>query len=181
MLKGKTISLRSLEFEDLERRISWVNNPDIRQTLMFDYPLSLAKTEKWFRDGLMDETKKHFSIMHPDDDLPIGMTGFLQINYKHQRAQFYITIGEQDFWGRGIAQEVIPLVLEYGFTELNLNKIFLFTLNNNDKARGIYEKNGFVAEGLQREHYYCVGQFQDLQQHGILRSDWLNRKQEDQS
>jgi len=176
MLKGERIALRALEFGDLPRRVSWVNTPEIRATLMFDYPLSLAKTEKWFRDSLMDDSKKHFSIMHPDSSEPIGMTGLLQLSHKHQRAQFYITIGERDFWGKGIANEVIQLVLEYGFVELNLNKIFLYTIENNQKARKIYEKNGFVAEGVQRQHYFCVGEFQNLHQHAILRSDWLERR-----
>lgn len=48
----------------------------------------------------------------------IGITGLRDINIRHLRARFYITIGNKDFWGKHIHDEVIPLILEYGFFEL---------------------------------------------------------------
>jgi RimJ/RimL family protein N-acetyltransferase len=104
------------------------------------------------------------------------MTGLIDINERHQRAQFYITIGEKSYWGRRMADEVIPLVLRYGFVELNLNRIYLYTLPNNGRARKVYERNGLSHDGVLRQHYYCVGQFQDLTVHSALRHEWLNRE-----
>ncbi|MFC1500325.1 GNAT family N-acetyltransferase [Candidatus Zixiibacteriota bacterium] len=173
MLKGQQIYLRLLEESDLPLRVKWINTDEIRSTLMFDYPLSIAKTRQWFSNTLMDSTKVHFSIVDNESEKVIGMTGFIDINVKHQRSQFYITIGETEFWGRGIADEVLKIVLWYGFVELNLNKIYLYTLRNNERARKVYERNGFIEEGVLRQHYYCVGEMQDLHQHSILKSDWL--------
>ena len=123
MLIGKKIYLRPLEKKDLELRVKWINDPDIRKTLMFDYPLSLEKTLAWFQKTLFDKTKVNFSIIEKTTETTIGMTGLIDINIKHQRGQFYVTIGEKNFWGRGIADEVIQIVLHYGFVELNLKKI----------------------------------------------------------
>lgn len=173
MLETQRVLLRLLEERDLPLRVKWVNDPEIRHLLMFDYPLSLAKTQAWFRQTVMDATKVHFSIVDRATDAVIGMTGLLDISTRHQRAQFYITIGEKGYWGKGIAGEVINLVIEYGFRELNLNRIFLYTLPGNEKARKVYEKKGFVREGELRQHYYCVGKYQDLTVQSILKSDWL--------
>lgn len=174
-MQSANIYLRPLERQDLPLRVKWVNDPEIHQKLMFDYPLSLAKTEKWFNDTLSDSTKSNFTVLDKKNDVPIGMTGLIQIELRHQKAQFYITIGEKDYWGRHIADEVISLVLEYGFTELNLNKIYLYTLENNERARTVYERNGFQLEGVLRQHYYCVGKFQDLYLHSMLKQDWENQ------
>lgn len=175
MLEASQIYLRPLEDSDLPLRVKWVNDPEVRATLMFDYPLSLARTRVWFQKTLVDPAKLHFSIVDKLSESVVGMTGLLDITTKHQRAQFYITIGEKQFWGRRIADEVIPLVLRYGFTELNLRRIYLYTLPNNGRARKVYERNGFKREGVLRGHHYCVGEFQDLTVHSVLRHEWRER------
>ncbi len=177
MLNGERIFLRLIEREDLKKRVEWVNNPEIRQTLMFDWPLSLAKTEKWFQDQLINDTKRNFSIVYKENKELIGMTGLLDINIRHLRAQFYLTIGETSYHGKRLPDEIIPLVLEYGFIELGLNRIYLYTLNNNEKARQVYIRNGFELEGTLRSHYFCVGEYQDLQVMSVIKKDWLLNRQ----
>lgn len=172
MLEATQITLRPLEEQDLPLRVRWVNDPEIRQMLMFDYPLSLAKTRAWFQKTVTDPTKVNFSIVDRETGTVIGMTGLIEIDIKHRRAQLYITIGEKAYWGRRIADEVIQLVLAYGFVELNLNKIYLYTLPANARGRKVYARNGFVTEGVLRQHYYCVGAYQDLTQQSVLRSEW---------
>jgi len=176
MFDGEQIYLRPLEREDLPLRVKWINDPEIRRTLPFDYPVSLAKTEAWFAKALMDPTKRNFSIVERASGRVIGMAGLIEIEHKHQRAEFYVTIGEKEFWGRGIADEVIAILLHYGFTELNLHKVHLKTLSNNDRARRVYERNGFVQEGLLRAHFFHSGRFLDRYQYGILKSEWLKIK-----
>jgi len=172
MLDTERIYLRPLEREDLPSRVKWVNDPETRKTLMFDYPLSLAKTQKWFDQILMDKTKINFSIISKTDNKLIGMTGLLDITTVHSRAQMYITIGEKDYWGKGLASEIIQALLEYAFTEVNLNKVYLYTIPANDRGRKVYEKNGFKNEGVLKQHYFCVGAYQDLYVHAVMRDDW---------
>jgi len=172
MLDTERIYLRPLEREDLPSRVKWVNDPETRRTLMFDYPLSLSKTQKWFDQILMDKTKINFSIISKADNKLIGMTGLLNISTVHGNAQMYITIGEKEYWGKGLASEIIQALLEYAFTEVNLNKVYLYTIPANDRGRKVYEKNGFKNEGVLKQHYFCVGAYQDLYVHAVMRDDW---------
>jgi RimJ/RimL family protein N-acetyltransferase len=176
MLKSDRIYLRPLEKTDLQARVNWVNDEEIRRTLMFDWPLSLSKTEKWFQNQLMDDTKRNFSIIDRETDRLIGMTGLIDISIRHSRAQFYLTIGDKDYWGKRIPDESIPLILEYAFLELGLNRVYLYTIDDNEKARKVYLRNGFQPEGTLREHYFCVGRLQDLHVYSIIRSHWANPK-----
>jgi len=172
MLKSNKIYLRLLEADDLPKRVDWVNDEEIRENLMFDWPLSIARTEKWYQNQLLDKTKVNFSIIYKETGQLIGMTGLLNISLRHRRAQFYMTIGEKQFWGKRIPDENIPLVLEYAFFELGLNKVYLYTINRNERARHVYLRNGFKPEGLLREHYFCVGKLQDLHVYSILKKEW---------
>jgi diamine N-acetyltransferase len=176
MLQSNSVYLRLLEQEDLKKRVEWVNNLEIRQTLMFDWPLSISKTEKWFQNQLMDDSKRNFSIIYKENQELIGMTGLIDINIRHLRAQFYLTIGEKKYQGKRLPDEIIPLVLDYGFFELGLNRIYLYTLNNNERARRVYKRNGFKYEGTLRKHHFCIGDYQDLQVMSVLKHEWLNNR-----
>ena len=173
---GKQIYLRGLEEEDLVLRPKWFNSSEINKTLLMDYPITYASTLNWFRKSLMDNSKVNLSICDRENDKVIGMTGLLNINRRHMHAQFYITIGETEYWGRRIPDEVIPLVLKYGFAEQNLNKIYLWTIPENARARKVYERNGFVKEAEMKDHFYCRGRLNAIIQHRITRDEWSQIK-----
>lgn len=174
MIAGDIVSIRLLEKEDLSQRVRWLNDPAIYMTLLSDYPVSKARTLSWFDKNATDHTKKHFSIVDNSSGDLIGMTGFLQISQKNHHAQMYVTIGEKEYRGKGLARQVIQLLLRHGFSEMGLAKIFLWTLPNNQHARNIYEKIGFRKEGEFSEHVFCRGAQQNLIQHGITRSEFVS-------
>lgn len=172
MIITPNICLRPLEREDLPLRVKWLNDPQIYKTLVSDYPVSLAKTEAWFSKGLFDQTKVHFSIVDRSTQKVIGMTGLLQIDSRHSKAQMYITIGEPEFHGRRYPDEIIPEILSFAFQELNLNKVYLWTIPDNAKGRAVYERNGFKKEAEMHEHMYCRGKYQTIIQHRVLKSEF---------
>jgi diamine N-acetyltransferase len=173
MIVTDHLILRSLEEADLEARVKWFNDPEINQYLVSDFPMGLAKTKRWFQSTLLDVTKLNLSIVDRTSGQLIGMTGLLNINQKNAHAQFYITIGDSDFHGQGFPQEIIPAVLNHGFTYLRLNKIYLWTLLNNTRARKVYERNGFKEEATLLDFLHCRGDFQDIIQHCVLRKDFM--------
>ena len=95
---------------------------------------------------------------------------------QNAHAQFYITIGEADFRGKGLPNIIIPAVLTHGFTFLRLNKVYLWTLKKNKRAQKVYEKNGFKKEAILRDFLYCRGGFQDIIQHYVLSKEFLAKK-----
>lgn len=176
MLKGQKIQLRLLEKEDLPLRVQWVNDKEINDNLGFDWPLSLSKTQAWFQNTLKDNSKINFVIIDNESRKLIGMAGLLGIDYKNRNAEFYITIGDKNFWGLRISDEVIFLILEYAFLELGLEKVYLHTFNYNVRAQRVYERNGFVKEGILRKHIWKRGELRDIVYYGILKEEWEQRE-----
>jgi len=59
-------------------------------------------------------------------------------------------IGDVTRQDRGIGMDATKLTLVYGFETLNLDRIELRVIDDNARARHIYEKMGFVEEGRLR-------------------------------
>jgi RimJ/RimL family protein N-acetyltransferase len=69
-------------------------------------------------------------------------------------------------------------LMDFGFGELRLERIWLDVYDFNKRAQRAYEKSGFKVEGIQRHAHYSRGQFQDGLLMSMLRDDWkaLERK-----
>lgn len=174
MFRSKNISIRRMEEEDLSLKNKWVNDEEVNETLLFDFPLSLSETKEWYKRNYFNRKRWDFVIVEDKSGKAIGMTGLINITLRHRNAQFFITIGEKNAWGNGYSKEVIPLVLEFAFAELGLEKVYLFTLGNNEKARYIYEKLGFKKEAYKKKEYFIHGKFHDLYHHAILKEEYFS-------
>lgn len=61
---------------------------------------------------------------------------------KNSEAELGFWIGEP-FWGNGFSKEACVLILEYGFLELNLKKIWASSMVSNLKSFSLQKKLGF--------------------------------------
>lgn len=73
---------------------------------------------------------------------------------------------------RGIGSEATRLIVGYGFERLGLHRIQLEAYAFNHRALRVYEKAGFVREGLRRETEFKHGAWVDEVVMGILDRDW---------
>lgn len=161
---------RKFSFEDIETRVNWINNPSIHSTMYFDVPVSVENTRKWYERIEVNDTRVDYSFMNETGAL-LAMGGFTGISKEHKNAEFYVMVNP-DMHGQGIGKRVCKWMYNYGFSVLNLNKIYLYTNDNNVSAYKIYEKAGFVLEGIMREHKWKNGTFQNRRFYGLLSSEW---------
>lgn len=160
--------------EDIETRVEWINNPLINKTMFFDLPASVKNTLRWYENNLGSNSRIDFSFKNEDGKL-VAMGGFTGITEIHKNAEFYVMVNP-DSHGRGIGKQVSYWMYNYGFSQLNLHKIYLYTNDNNVAAYSIYEKAGFTLEGILREHKWKNGSFQNRRLYGLLKSEWIKLK-----
>ena len=86
------------------------------------------------------ETEVVFAFL-VNDEL-VGVCGFVEIGGTPKRGELGYWIG-QPFWGRGYATEGVRLVLQRGFTELQLELIVACHITSNPGSGRVLEKNGF--------------------------------------
>ena len=164
------VTIRKFQKTDIPKKVEWINNPQNNQFLHYDIPISIQGTEKWF-DSHEGETGRYDAVIEADG-IPVGTIGLLSIDRKNSKAEFYIAMGETDYKGKGVARKATALILQYGFSTLGLNRIYLFTEAENMAAQRMFEKVGFKKEGCIRQDILSHGKYADRMIYGYLREDW---------
>jgi RimJ/RimL family protein N-acetyltransferase len=77
---------------------------------------------------------------------------------------------------RGLGTEALRLIAGYGFEVLGLHRISLEVYAFNPRARRVYEKVGFVAEGVLREALRYNGEYVDATVMSVLDYEWARHR-----
>lgn len=88
-------------------------------------------------------------------------------------AQVVLPVGETHYHGSGIGSEATKMLVGYGFNMLFLNRIYLNVDAENIRDIKIYEKLGFLHEGVLRQEIFKHGAYCDIAAMGFLRSEYL--------
>ena len=176
MLVGEHIKLRPVEESDLTLLVEWRNNPAIWASFFNKFPLSHTGQRGWYKAVSEDRSRLFLMIQALDSKEAIGTIGFDRIDPVNQVAEYgNALIALERFKGKGLAREATMLLLEYGFARLNLNRIFLHVLVDNEPATRLYRRCGFREEGQLRQAFYDAGTFKDIMVMGLLKSEYLEQ------
>ena len=103
------------------------------------------------REALSNPDLAHLVVESIEDERPVGyviMAGLLDGNRSVEFRRVVIT--EK---GRGYGREVLRAVKRMAFEELKAHRLWLDVREKNERARRLYESEGFLVEGMLRE---CV-------------------------
>ncbi|CAN5899957.1 GNAT family protein [soil metagenome] len=79
---------------------------------------------------------------------------------------------ERASWGQGLMPEAARALVDYGFRERNLRRVFLECDPRNHGAIRLAEKLGMTREGILREHVCVKGEWCDSLFYGVLSREW---------
>jgi ribosomal-protein-alanine N-acetyltransferase len=101
----------------------------------------------------------------------IGTICLFHFKKKHYRGEIGYML-HPNFWRKGILQECINVVLNFGFDVLNLHSIEAIVDPENEPSIGLLEKNKFVREAYFKEDFYQNEKFCDTAVYSLLKSNW---------
>lgn len=178
MLVGEKVRLRAIELEDLRKLVEWRNTAEIMDYFYEKEPLSLEMQRRWF-EGYLNriEKEKYYMIETLSGDKPMGTISLYNVDWRNRHCEFgRFFLWDEDLRGKGYGKEAIELILDFGFSHLNMRKIYCTTYNDNDRALGLYESVGFLRDGVLRQHIFRHGKFIDLILLSILSTEWSDHK-----
>jgi len=137
-------------------------------TLLDDYIVKemVGTIENPSLSNFINKNNRCFVIATEVDPF-IGIVELLNIGGKNKSAELSIAI-KASARGKGYGQEAIEKVLDIGFQELKLNKVWLRVLEHNNRAISLYKKIGFVKEGFSKEKCIRGGKQVDQVQMSIF-------------
>lgn len=169
LLIENEITVRDFEKKDIENKVKWINDPENNEFLHYDIPLSVEKTTEWFENK---NNNSRADMLVEYNGIPVGLIGLVSIDKNHNKAEFYISMGEGSFKRKGIATRATRLVLNYAFCELKLNKVYLNVDEENLLACKLYEKVGFKCEGVFISDMIHKGKYINRKRYAILSKDF---------
>lgn len=171
MYRGKQVCLRPFEWEDAEKYHQWVNDPEILPLVDRVLPVTAAGHRRWYESLVSDPRSVIFAIDALSGKQFVGCIWLYGIDYRHRNAELRILIGDKQYWGKGIGKEAISILVRFALKQLNLHKLYAYVLATNARALGVFEKAGFVREGILKQERYVNGAFVDVVRLAFVRKD----------
>ena len=102
---------------------------------------------KYIEECEADEEGYFWSI-ETKDGVTIGTTALTEFNDYHGVANLGVVIGDKNYWGKGVATEVITALVNHVFENLNIFSISAEVEEGNIPMMKALEKVGFKQDGL---------------------------------
>ena len=107
------------------------------------------------------------------------MVGYISINdidYLNRKAKMGgVVIGEKDCQDGVAALESFYILMEYAFSQLNMNRLSGSCLSDHPFSPYLLLSMGFQKEGVSRKYVYKNGSYRDVEFYSILKSDYEDR------
>jgi len=172
-LEGERVVLRRHVPANLDAFHRWYSDPEIARLNRHESGVMRRdEIDRFFSARVMGPDTLSLAINVRETGRFIGTCAFSHLDGDNGSAQYHITIGERDAWGRGYGTEATDLMLEHAFERLGLHRIGLSVFSFNERAIASYRKSGFVVEGTLRQAIWRDGRFWDEQAMGILADEW---------
>jgi [ribosomal protein S5]-alanine N-acetyltransferase len=165
--------------DEIGRVYKWSRDDELLR-LSGGTPTELSFEE--FRDRLRSDryhgpsNRRSFFIITRSGEL-IGRIGCFAIDWDNKEGELGIVLGEHAFWGQGYGRDAIITLLRYLFQTTSLERINLFTYQDNVRAQRCFAAAGFSTVGTARRFSPDVGEFDGVEM-DISRREFLNRSGE---
>lgn len=174
MNRKQLVDLKPLKPENFEPFCKWLNDNEVIKYSLSKFKKINTQQEikKWYSELFEEKNVFQLGIYLKKNNQFIGYAGICKISKTNRSGEYFIFIGEKDFWGKGIATEVTKEIIEVGFSRLKLNRIMLTVSEPNTGGMKAYKKAGFKEEGRLRQASYRDSKYHDKIVMSILKQEW---------
>lgn len=125
-----------------------------------------------FLKGLRERhDRADYAIVRNSDGAYLGEVVLTDLDEFNQSISFRIALSGEALFGRGYGTEATRMVLDFAFDRLGVHRVALEVFDFNLRAQRVYEKCGFVREGVLRDALFWDGQWHDTFQMAVLATE----------
>ena len=169
----KTCNLRLLEPSDLEFLERIENDTRLWKYSNTTKPFSNEVLKIYIQNAKQDivDAGQQRLVTVESDSNKLGLIDLFDYEPKHARAAVGVVIVEE-CRGKGYAKEASQMVIDFCFKKLGLRKISLGVIEDNVAAVQLYDKLGFIQEGLLLKHGSYDGKYCNSVQMSIFNPEF---------
>jgi len=167
--------LRTIEAGDVNTVFEVFSNPEV--TRYWDHVAwsDVFEATKFIQDartGFAEDKHFYWCVCSKDAEQASGICAIRDYSPDHKTIEILYAL-LPEYWGKGIASEIVPKMIETGFNSLDLNRIHATTEPRNAASTKVLLNNGFKLEGVLRKSWIYPGEDPtDTNVLGLIRSDW---------
>ena len=182
-LRTESLLLRPLRESDAPALFGIFSDPRVTRYLSRpSWPNIAIAHERIARDVEAMSAGRYacFGIEQTVDGRLLGECSLFNLQEQCRRAEIGYTLAFEA-WGKGYMNEALNALLEFGFSELGLNRVEADIDPRNLRSAKSLERLGFKKEGHLRERWIVAGEVSDSGLYGLLASEWISRGRNGQS
>lgn len=153
MIRTERLTLRLIDAQDIEQVRELHNHPETLKWLSDTHFVTKVEQESWFKKISSSLTSRRYVVELCETKDLVGVFRLDDIDMENKSAYVGLDISI-DFRRKGFALETYKAMIPLLFEELQLNRLSLITLATNHSAISLYEKLGFIKEGILRQAFY---------------------------
>ena len=166
--------LQPFKKEDAFRIRDLANDKELANILGLPHPYELKYAEDWIAtqpEQIKEGVEYPLTITLKELDEIVG-TITIRIDKSNNKGELGYWIGKH-YWGNGFATEAVNNIIEFGFNQLKLNKIWASVLTRNISSKIVLEKVGLQKEGTLRKNRLLHSEYEDIDVYGILYTEFI--------
>ncbi|ONI86623.1 GNAT family N-acetyltransferase [Saccharothrix sp. ALI-22-I] len=174
-LSGELVLLRPVTAADVPALMPMFGDPEITRLTGSHGGVDEVRLRAWYDTRGDQDDRLDLAVVEQATGDVVGEAVLNDWDAGNESCGFRISFVPGTF-GRGLGTEAVRLIVGYGFEKLGLHRIALEVYAFNPRARRVYEKVGFVAEGVLRDALLWEGERVDATVMSILAPDWSRHR-----
>jgi RimJ/RimL family protein N-acetyltransferase len=171
LLRGKSVSLKIVEKEDLQLIADWNNTLEILGEYVWLPQQTRADLEKRY-DNFTSDSK--WFLIEKKDDAKVGYIAHFPAAEKLGVEIGYVMVPSER--SKGYCTEAAKIMVDYLFLSKDIVRVQAHTDVRNVGSQKVLEKAGFSKEGALRKSSFIRGEWRDNFVYSILREEWKEPK-----
>lgn len=174
-LRSERLLLRDIREDDWPALHAVESRPEVARYQSFA-PRTEEESLAYVR-GAVEAAKEHprttydLALVHPPADRPLGRFGLGLTDRSRTDAMIWYTL-HPDAWGHGYATEAARALVDFGFRDLRLHRIWADCDPANVASWRLLERIGLRREGHLRQNARVKGAWVDSLIYAILDHEW---------
>ncbi|MGB0387766.1 MAG: GNAT family N-acetyltransferase [Ardenticatenaceae bacterium] len=171
-LVGARVVLRPITVEDAAAMFASLSDEESMRLTGTQKSFTFEQVQQYCQRIEGADDRADFAITLKGNPLYIGEAVLNEIDWKNRTASFRIALADKRFFGHGYGTEATRLIVDYGIRTLHLHRIELEVYEFNPRAQHVYEKVGFVREGVRRDVLLWEGVYHNAIVMSILEHEY---------
>jgi [ribosomal protein S5]-alanine N-acetyltransferase len=126
----------------------------------------------FYREMHVNDTGTWWKIVGKEKRVRVGAVGFNNYNKQHNRTEIGYWLLPA-YWRKGIITEVLPVVIDYVFSQKKIHRIEALVEAGNKASEKVLQRLGFIYEGCMRDCEIKNGAYISLSIYSLLSTDVL--------